>query len=106
MGLSSLAARGVGNEGEGISALSSPNIAASRASISALLIDPAPARVDDVLWSGVTLMMDDSRLRRELIGWLRVQSVRSRAGMQSPHEKGRETVTDRSTLTSEQRARR
>jgi len=50
VGLSSLAARGVGNGGEGVSALSSANIAASRASIFAVLIDPAPARVDDALW--------------------------------------------------------
>ncbi|QTJ70206.1 hypothetical protein HYG77_32010 (plasmid) [Rhodococcus sp. ZPP] len=68
MGLSSLAARGAGNEGEGVSALSSANIAASRAMISAVLIDPAPARVDGILWSGVTLMMDDSRLRLEVMG--------------------------------------
>jgi len=50
VGLSSLAARGAGTESEGVSALSSPNIAASRASISAVLIDPAPARADDALW--------------------------------------------------------
>ena len=58
VGLSSLAARGAGNEGEGVSALSSPHIAASRALISGVLIDRAPARVDDVLCSGVTLMMN------------------------------------------------
>lgn len=100
VGLSSLAAGGAGNAGGGVSGLSSANIAASRALISATLIDRAPARVDDDLWSGVT--HDGRFLPSSLINRVAPCAMgRITGGHAVTPREGRETVADRYTLTRE-----
>ena len=95
-----LSSRPVGSEGKGVSALSSANITASRALISAVLIDPAPVRVDDLLRSDVTLMMDDSCLRLE-INWLAPSALgQITDGHAVTSREDREVIADRYTLTS------